>query len=98
MINGESQLGETSTTDGTLESQGLVLLEDDQNIQPAQNLVPAISTEFLAAHPDIEEILAPLMSALTTEDLTRLNGLVSVDREKPADVANSYLEEEDLLD
>jgi osmoprotectant transport system substrate-binding protein len=98
VINGESQLGETSTTDGTLESQGLVLLEDDQNIQPAQNLVPAISTEFLAAHPDIEEILAPLMSALTTEDLTRLNGLVSVDREKPADVANSYLEEEDLLD
>ena len=98
VINGESQLGETSTTDGTLESQGLVLLEDDQNIQPAQNLVPAISTEFLAAHPDIEELLAPLMSALTTEDLTRLNGLVSVDREKPADVANSYLEEEDLLD
>jgi osmoprotectant transport system substrate-binding protein len=98
VINGESQLGETSTTDGTLESQGLVLLEDDQNIQPAQNLVPAISTEFLAAHPDIEELLAPLMSALTTEDLTRLNGLISVDREKPADVANSYLEEEDLLD
>jgi len=97
VISGESQLGLTSTTDGTLESQGLVLLEDDQEIQPAQNLVPAISEEFLAAHPDIEELLSPLMAALTTDDLTRLNGLVSVDREKPADVANSYLEEEDLL-
>ncbi len=40
VIDGESQLGETSTTDGTLESQGLVLLEDDKQIQPAQNLVP----------------------------------------------------------
>ena len=30
VLNDESQLGETSTTDGTLESQGLVLLEDDK--------------------------------------------------------------------
>ena len=30
VIDGESQLGETSTTDGTLEAQGLVLLEDDK--------------------------------------------------------------------
>ncbi len=98
VIDGESQLGLTSTTDGTLESQGLVLLEDDQHIQPSQNLVPAISTEYFKSHPDVGELLAPLMAALTTEDLTRLNGLVSVDREKPEDVANSYLEQENLLD
>ena len=35
VLDGESQLGETSTTDGTLESQGLVLLDDDKHIQPA---------------------------------------------------------------
>ena len=29
VLDGESELGETSTTDGTLESQGLVVLEDD---------------------------------------------------------------------
>ena len=40
VLDGESELGETSTTDGTLEAQGLVVLEDDQQIQPAQNLVP----------------------------------------------------------
>ena len=40
VLDGESQLGETSTTDATLDSQGLVLLEDDKKIQPAQNLVP----------------------------------------------------------
>ena len=43
VIDGESQLGQTSTTDGTLEYQGLLLLEDDKDIQPAQNLVPAVS-------------------------------------------------------
>ena len=97
VLDGESQLGLTSTTDGTLESQGLVLLEDDQSIQPAQNLVPAVSTEFLDANPEIAEVLEPLMSALTTENLTELNGRVAVDRETPEDVARDFLEEEGLL-
>ena len=91
VLNGESELGETSTTDGTLESQGLVLLEDDKQIQPAQNLVPAVSNEFLTAHPDVADILNPLMAALTTENLTELNGRVAVDREKPEDVAADFL-------
>ena len=87
VLSGESELGETSTTDGTLESQGLVVLEDDKQIQPAQNLVPAVSAEFLSAHPDIADILNPLMAALTTENLTELNSRIAVDREKPEDVA-----------
>jgi osmoprotectant transport system substrate-binding protein len=97
VLSGESELGETSTTDGTLESQGLVLLEDDKQIQPAQNLVPAVSTEFLSAHPDVADILNPLMAALTTENLTELNGRIAVDREKPEDVASDFLTENGLL-
>ncbi|MCW2793343.1 MAG: Substrate-binding region of ABC-type glycine betaine transport system [Nocardioides sp.] len=97
VIDGESELGETSTTDGTLESQGLVVLEDDKHIQPAQNLVPAVSDEFLAAHPDVADTLNALMAALTTEKLTELNGRVAVDREKPEDVAKDFLTEAGLL-
>jgi osmoprotectant transport system substrate-binding protein len=97
VLDGEADLGETSTTDGTLESQGLVILEDDKLIQPAQNLVPAVSSTFLADHPDVEEILNGLMDALTTEKLTELNGRVAVDREKAEDVARDFLEEEGLL-
>jgi osmoprotectant transport system substrate-binding protein len=97
VLDGESQLGLTSTTDGTLESQGLVLLEDDQQIQPAQNLVPAVSTSFLEENPTVEETLNGLMAALTTEKLTELNGRVSVDREKEEDVARDFLESEGLL-
>lgn len=97
VLDGESQLGLTSTTDGTLESQGLVVLEDDQQIQPAQNLVPAVSTAFLEEHPDVADVLNELMAALTTEKLTELNGRVAVDRETPEDVANAFLEEAGLL-
>ena len=97
VLDGETELGETSTTDGTLETQGLVVLEDDKQIQPAQNLVPAVSNTFLADHPDVAEVLNPLMAALTTENLTELNGRVAVDREKPEDVARDFLEQEGLL-
>lgn len=98
VLDGEAELGETSTTDGTLESQGLVVLEDDQQIQPAQNLVPAVSTEFLDAHGDLADVLNPLMAALTTEKLTELNGQVAVDREEASAVARDFLVSEGLLE
>jgi osmoprotectant transport system substrate-binding protein len=97
VINGESQLGETSTTDGTLEAQGLVVLEDDKQIQPAQNLVPMVSSEFLQAHPDVADPLNNLMSKLTTDALIQLNAQVAVDRAKPEDVAQQWLSDQGLI-
>lgn len=97
VLDGEAQLGLTSTTDGTLASQGLVLLEDDETIQPAQNLVPMVGTEFLQAHPDVADVLNGLMAALTTEKLTDLNAKMSVDRDKPEDVAHQFLVDEGLV-
>ncbi len=97
VLDDESQLGLTATTDGSLDSQGLVLLEDDKKIQPAQNLVPAINSDWLADHGDVEEVLNGLMAELTTADLAELNNRVSVDREKVADVAKDYLTKQELL-
>jgi osmoprotectant transport system substrate-binding protein len=94
--DGESQLGETSTTDATLAAQGLVLLPDDKKIQPAENLVPAVSSSFLADHPDVAAPLNALMAALTTENLTKLNEQVDVERQKPEDVANQFLSDNGL--
>ena len=97
VLKGESQLGETSTTDGTLESPGLVLLPDDKQIQPAQNLVPMVSSEFLQAHPDVADPLNNLMSKLTTDALIQLNAQVAVDRAKPEDVAQQWLSDNGLI-
>src|SRR4051795_8949456 len=97
VLDGESQLGETSTTDGTLESQDLVLLPDDKQIQPAQNLVPMVASAFLQKHQDVAAPLNELMSKLTTEDLTQLNAQVSVDRQKAEDVAQQWLSDNGLV-
>ncbi|MEJ7757543.1 MAG: glycine betaine ABC transporter substrate-binding protein [Nocardioidaceae bacterium] len=97
VTDGEAELGQTGTTDGTLDAKGLVLLEDDKGIQPAQNLTPAVNSDWLGDHPDVEETLDELSGALTTEDLAALNLKVDQDREKPEDVAAAFLEEQGLI-
>ncbi|WP_309647525.1 glycine betaine ABC transporter substrate-binding protein [Nocardioides sp.] len=97
VIDGESQLGQTGTFDGSLEAQGLVLLEDDRGIQPAQNLVPAVSDEFLGEHPDVEDTLNGLMEVLDNDTLGALLLQVTVDRETVEDVAQQFLTDEGLL-
>jgi len=93
---GEVQLGETGTTDGSLDSLGLVLLEDDKGIQPAQNLIPAVNSDFLDENPEVADVLNELSSTLTTEDLADLNAQVDLERQQPEDVAAAYLEEKGL--
>lgn len=97
VTSGESQLGLVATTQADLDQSGLVILEDDKGIQPAQNLIPAVNTQFLNDHPDVADVLNELAPVLTTDDLRAMNGKVSIDREKPEDVASQYLQEKGLL-
>lgn len=94
---GEVQLAQVATTDGTLEDDGLVLLEDDKGLQPAQNLVPAVNTKWIAKNQDAEDALNSLSGKLTTDDLAELNVKVDGERQKPEDVAKEYLDSEGLL-
>jgi osmoprotectant transport system substrate-binding protein len=96
VAGGEAQLGLVATTDGTLESFGLILLEDDKALQLADNLVPVVNTET-AGDEAIAEALNSLADVLTTEDLARLNAQVDAERQQPADVARAYLEEKGLI-
>ncbi|MDO9494434.1 MAG: glycine betaine ABC transporter substrate-binding protein [Nocardioides sp.] len=95
--SGESQLGLTGTIDPNLEDEGLVLLEDDLGIQPAQNLIPAVSEEFLADHDDVEGLLNDLSAALDNDTINELLGRMTIDREKAEDVAEDFLKEEGLI-
>lgn len=94
--NGDAQLGLVGTTDGTLDQFDLVVLEDDQALQRADNLVPVVNTES-AGDPEIAEALDQLADVLTTEDLAMLNTQVDAERQQAPDVARAYLEDKGLL-
>jgi len=98
VTKGESQLGLVATTDGALAEENLVILQDDKGIQPAQNLIPAVNSEFLKDNPDVATILNKLSAVLTTSDLASLDLKVDVNREKPGDVAAEYLKSKGLID
>ncbi len=78
-------------TDGGIAPSGLVVMEDDQGVQPVYNPAPIIREEVLAANPQIEQILAPVFAALTLETLQELNGRVQVGGEAAAAVAEDWL-------
>lgn len=96
VLTGKADLVLVGTTDGTLDAQGLVLLEDDKDLQLADNLVPVVNTAS-AGGGNVAAVLDPLSAALTTQDLARMNAQVDGQRAKPADVAAAYLEDKGLL-
>lgn len=94
--SGKAQLGLVGTTDATLPDLGLVLLEDDKNLQLADNLVPVVGKDFLD-DSKLADALNALAGTLTTDDLAQLDKKVDGQRQKPADVANDYLTSKSLL-
>lgn len=98
LVEGEVQLGQVGTTDATLDALGLVILEDDKDLQNAENLIPIANKEWLDDNEEAADALNRLSSVLTTDDLAAMIGRVTEERAKPADVAKDYLEEKGLLD
>jgi osmoprotectant transport system substrate-binding protein len=97
LVKGVTQIGSVGTTDATLESLGLVILEDDKQLQNAENLVPIVNSDWLKDNEKAKKALDKLSAVLTTEDLTTLIGKVDLDREKAADVAKAYLKDKGLI-
>lgn len=93
---GDIDVGLIFTSDGAVAARGFVVLEDDKNLQPPENVVPIVRNEVLEG--DMEELLNAISAELTTEGLSELNKAVDVDKADPADVAKGWLEEHGFLE
>lgn len=79
------------TTDPTIATEGLLELEDDKNLQPAENVVPLMRTELRARFGSkLVGVIDGVSARLTTEALRRLNAEV-VAGARPANVAARWL-------
>ena len=68
-----------------------MLLEDDRQLQLADNLIPVIRRDVLRTSPQIADLIDPWLARLTQEELTALNERVNVDGADPADVVVEWL-------
>ncbi|HEX5591087.1 MAG TPA: glycine betaine ABC transporter substrate-binding protein [Candidatus Limnocylindrales bacterium] len=92
--NGDAQVGLLFTSDPAIAVKDFVLLEDDKQLQLADNLIPVVRQDALDENPVIEEALNAVMAALSQEALTDLNKQVTVDGLAAADVAAAWIEAE----
>jgi osmoprotectant transport system substrate-binding protein len=79
---------------------GFVLLDDDKDTQPAENMTALVRDDFLAKVGDkaaFQKLLDDVLAKLTTEELTKLGVEVAVDQKDVADVAKAFLTANGLL-
>lgn len=83
------------STDGAIRENDWVVLEDDESLQPAENLLPIIRESAVEqeARDALDEVSAELDQDAYFDLVTRVN----VDDDDPDDVARDFLEEHDLL-
>ncbi|MCV0402990.1 MAG: ABC transporter substrate-binding protein [Chloroflexi bacterium] len=95
--DGVVDVAELCSTQPDIERFNFVVLEDDLQTQPSENIAPIVRNEWLDAAPaDFAEILNAVSAAMDTETLTSLGVRVAVDQESIEDVAASWLSDNGL--
>lgn len=94
--NGDIDVARMFTTQGVIDARGWVVLEDDKELNPAQNLVPVARTEVV--NDTIREALNEVSASLSNENLQQMNRAVGVDEREPEDVASEWVRDQGLVE
>jgi osmoprotectant transport system substrate-binding protein len=85
------QVGLVFSSDGDLNVNNLVVLQDDKHLEAADNIVPIIGLG--AATDEVKKVLNNIDAKLTTADLVTMNSQVAIQHQDPDAVAKAYLEQ-----
>ena len=89
--NGTIDVGLVFSSDGDLNSLGLVVLQDDKHLENADNVVPIIRQA--AASDEVKRVLNAIDAKLTTADLVTMNSQVSIQHQDADAVAMAWLQQ-----
>jgi len=90
--NGEIDMAVLFSTDGRIAAEGWVLLEDDQNMLAADNIVPVVTAELIDAYGEaMAKVVNAVSEKLTTPVLVELNRQYDVDKQSARDIAAAWL-------
>lgn len=94
LLAGEIQVADIYTADPAFETEEIVALEDPENLIISSNVVPIVSSDIAG---DVSDVLNAISAKLTAEELVSLNVKSTVDQESPADIAEQWLTDNDLI-
>jgi osmoprotectant transport system substrate-binding protein len=82
------------STDGVIADRGWVVLDDDQGLINADNIIPVMGQELVDAYgQDFIDLVNAVSAALDTDGLTELNRLFGIELQDADDVARGWLED-----
>jgi len=79
-----------NSTDGLIDSLGLVALQDDKHYFPPYDAVPITRQATLARFPQLRPALAELAGKISPSDIRRLNYAVEGQLQDPAEVVRQF--------
>ena len=87
------------STSGIIADKGWVLLEDDQNMLAADNVVPVLSDTIADAYgSDLHDLVDRISAAISTADLTEMNRQFDIEQLDAEDIALDFLVENSFID
>jgi osmoprotectant transport system substrate-binding protein len=93
LASGQIDVGVVFTTDGAISARGFVMLQDDRNLQPPENITPIVREEVVARYGRrFTDVVDAVSAQLTTEALRELNRLMSIGSRSPAAIARKWLQ------
>jgi osmoprotectant transport system substrate-binding protein len=92
---GDIDVARVFTTQGVIAEEGWVVLQEDKLLEPAQNLVPIGRKD--AVTDQISQALNALAPKVTSEELTKLNAQVDIEKKDPETVARDWLTQQGLI-
>jgi osmoprotectant transport system substrate-binding protein len=93
--NGTIQVGLVFSSDGDLNQLGLVVLQDDKQLEAADNVVPIMRQTV--ATDNVKKVLDNIDAKLTTADLVTMNAQVSLNHQDADAVAKAYLQQHNFF-
>jgi osmoprotectant transport system substrate-binding protein len=91
LLQGEVDVVVAFGTDGQIDADHLIVLDDDKHFFPPYQVAPVVRLDTLARFPAIPGALNPLAPHLTDATMRKLNWRVDGKHEEPADVAAEFL-------
>lgn len=92
---GRIDTGLVFSSSGTVAGNDLVVLDDDKQLQTAENIMPALYSP--SVEPGVAQALDEVSAALTTENLQQMNSAVEIYRDNPRLVAQEFLQEAGII-
>ncbi|HEX4643908.1 MAG TPA: glycine betaine ABC transporter substrate-binding protein [Candidatus Acidoferrales bacterium] len=79
-----------NSTDGTIESLHMVVLEDDRHYFPPYEAVPLVRSDTLEKHPEVREAIGALAGKISVGEMRAMNYAVDGEHRDPADVVRAF--------